>query len=90
MQLDGGAPEVEVGMGEIDGPVQDCPRVVEQGWLKIGLEILGESSPFFLLCWLYTNMGSFRLDCHPYGPSHLVGSRLDDPSLRPKGPRQCW
>ena len=91
MQLDGGVPEVEVGMGEIDELVQDYPRVVEQGWLRIGLEVLGESFPlFFLLCWLYANMGSFRLDCHPYGPSHLVGSRLDDPSLRPKGACQCW
>ena len=53
VQLDGGAPEVEVGMGEIDEPVQDCPRVVEQGWLRIGLEVLGESSLFFFVLVVY-------------------------------------
>ena len=48
MQPDGGIPEGEVGMGEIDELVQDYPRVVERGWLRIGLEVLGESfSSFF-------------------------------------------
>ena len=90
MQPDGGVPEEEVGMGEIDEVVQDYPRVMERGWLRIGLEVLGESFFSFFLCWLYANMDFFRLDCHPYSPSLLVGSRLDDPSLQPKGARQCW
>jgi hypothetical protein len=47
VQPDGGIPEEEVGMGEIDKLVQDYPRVVERGWLRIGLEVLGESFSSF-------------------------------------------
>ena len=88
VQPDGGVPEEEVGMGEIDEVLQDYPRVMERGWLRIGLEVLGESLSSFLSVLIVCKHRSFRLDCHPYSPSLPAGSRLDDPSLRPKGARQ--
>ena len=59
-QPDDRIPGAEVGTSETDDLAQDLSRVVERGWLEIGLEVLGESlflfSFFFFMRWLYANM----------------------------------
>ena len=57
MQPGGRIPEAEVGTGETDDLAQDLSRVVERGWLEIGLEILGE----FLLFSFFSCVGCTQI-----------------------------